>query len=136
MAAQTEAEKKAIELFRALDLPDPENIGERYPHQVSGGQLQRIGIARALYHAPQVLILDEPTSALDNFTEQAIMDSLHNLRSDLTIIMITHRIDTVKKLDNIILIEKGEIKGQGTYNELIKKNVNFVGTKDRNKEII
>ena len=136
-AVERAAKIACIHEFIANELPLKymTKVGERGV-RLSGGQLQRIGIARALYHAPQVLILDEPTSALDNFTEQAIMDSLHNLRSDLTIIMITHRIDTVKKLDNIILIEKGEIKGQGTYNELIKKNVNFVGTKDRNKEII
>ena len=83
-----------------------------------------------------MLILDEPTSALDNFTEQAIMESLHNMRSDLTIIMITHRIDTVKKLDNIILIEKGTIKGQGTYEELIKMNINLTGTVNKGKQNI
>ena len=128
-AVERAAKIACIHEFIANELPLKymTKVGERGV-RLSGGQLQRIGIARALYHAPQVLILDEPTSALDNFTEQAIMDSLHNLRSDLTIIMITHRIDTVKKLDNIILIEKGEIKGQGTYNELINKNVNFVGT--------
>lgn len=107
-------------------------VGER-GIRLSGGQLQRIGIARALYRAPQILILDEPTSALDNLTEQAIMESLNKMRSDLTIIMITHRIDTVKKLDNIIFIEKGKIKGQGTYNELINKNINLIGKKEKNE---
>ena len=68
---------------------------------MSGGQRQRIGIARALYNKPQVLILDEATSALDNLTEQAVMDAVHNLGKDITIIMIAHRLSTVKECDII-----------------------------------
>ena len=136
-AVERAAKIACIHEFVANELPLKYNtkVGERGV-RLSGGQLQRIGIARALYHSPQVLILDEPTSALDNFTEQAIMESLHNMRSDLTIIMITHRIDTVKKLDNIILIEKGTIKGQGTYEELIKMNINLTGTVNKGKQNI
>ena len=74
---------------------------------MSGGQRQRIGIARALYNKPQVLILDEATSALDNLTEQAVMDAVHNLGKDITIIMIAHRLSTVKECDIIFLLEKG-----------------------------
>ena len=74
-----------------------------------GGQRQRIGIARALYHDPKVLILDEATSALDNLTEQAVMEEVKNIGKDLTIIIIAHRLNTVKKCDNIFLLEKRRI---------------------------
>ena len=99
-------------------------IGERGV-RLSGGQRQRIGIARALYRNPQVLILDEATSALDNQTEKAVMDAVHNIGKDITIILIAHRLSTVKKCNKIFLLEKGELKNQGTFEELIKMNDNF-----------
>ena len=83
-------------------------IGERGV-RLSGGQRQRIGIARALYHNPQVLILDEATSALDNQTEQAVMDAVNNITKDITIILIAHRLNTVKNCDIIFKLEKGQI---------------------------
>ena len=94
-------------------------IGERGV-RLSGGQRQRIGIARALYHNPKVLILDEATSALDSKTEQAVMNAVNNLSKSLTIIIIAHRLDTVKKCDKIFLLEKGHLKNEGTFEELIK----------------
>ena len=99
-------------------------VGER-GIRLSGGQRQRIGIARALYHNPKVLILDEATSALDNLTEQTVMEEVKNIGKDLTIIMIAHRLNTVKNCDNIFLLEKGELKQQGTFNELIKNSDYF-----------
>ncbi len=99
-------------------------IGEKGV-RLSGGQRQRIGIARALYHSPKVLILDEATSALDNQTEKAVMDAVNNLSKSITIIIIAHRLSTLKKCDKIFLLEKGEIKDQGTFEELIKTNENF-----------
>ena len=87
-------------------------IGERGV-RLSGGQRQRIGIARALYHNPQVLILDEATSALDNFTEKVVMEAVNNLNKNITIILIAHRLNTVKKCDNIYFLEQGEVKNQG-----------------------
>ena len=99
-------------------------IGERGV-RLSGGQRQRIGIARALYFNPQVLILDEATSALDNITEKHVMDSINKLSKDKTIILIAHRLSTVKKCDKIFLFEKGELKNEGTFDELIKINENF-----------
>ena len=99
-------------------------IGEKGV-RLSGGQRQRIGIARALYHSPKVLILDEATSALDNQTEKAVMDAVNNLSKSITIIINAHRLSTLKKCDKIFLLEKGEIKDQGTFEELIKTNENF-----------
>ena len=99
-------------------------IGERGV-RLSGGQRQRIGIARALYHNPKVLILDEATSALDNLTEKAVMDAVNNLSKNLTIILIAHRLSTVKKCDKIFLLEKGKLQNEGTFEELIKINNSF-----------
>jgi len=99
-------------------------VGERGV-RLSGGQRQRIGIARALYHTPQVLILDEATSALDNLTEQAVMEAVHNIGHEITIILIAHRLSTVKACDTIFLLEKGLLKGQGTFEQLIRTNERF-----------
>ena len=99
-------------------------VGERGV-RLSGGQRQRIGIARALYHNPKVLILDEATSALDNLTEKAVMDAVHKLGKNITIILIAHRLSTIKSCDKIFLLEKGEIKNTGTYEELIRVDKNF-----------
>ena len=99
-------------------------VGERGV-RLSGGQRQRIGIARALYHNPKMLILDEATSALDNQTEKAVMDAVNNLNKSITIILIAHRLSTVKKCDKIFILERGKIKNQGTFKELIKIDKNF-----------
>jgi ABC-type multidrug transport system fused ATPase/permease subunit len=93
-------------------------IGERGV-RLSGGQRQKIGIARALYRNPQVLILDEATSALDNQTEQVVMDAVNNLSGDITIILIAHRLNTVRNCDIIYQLDKGQIIGQGTFDKLI-----------------
>ena len=112
--------------FIVSDLPEQYQtiLGERGA-RLSGGQRQRIGIARALYHKPQVLILDEATSALDNITEKKVTDSLNDLKKKITIILIAHRLNTIKACDNIILLEKGEIADQGTFTKLIEKNNTF-----------
>ena len=94
-------------------------LGER-GIRVSGGQKQRIGIARAFYQDPPILILDEATSSLDNQTEKNIIDSLNNLTRKKTIIMIAHRLTTVKDCDKIYFIEKGRMISEGKYEELIK----------------
>ncbi len=99
-------------------------IGERGV-RLSGGQRQRIGIARALYHNPKVLIFDEATSALDNLTEKAVMDAVNNLGKNKTIILIAHRLSTVKKCDKIFILENGKIKNEGIFEELVKVNDNF-----------
>lgn len=104
-------------------LPDgvETTVGER-GIQLSGGQVQRIGIARALYHDADVLIFDEATSALDGITEKHIMDAIHDFSEKKTIILIAHRLKTVQKCDIIYLLEKGSIVDHGTFDELKKNN--------------
>ena len=120
-----EAVKKASKIanlhnFIIDELPEKyqTTIGERGV-RLSGGQRQRIGIARALYHDPKVLIFDEATSALDNETEKAVMDAVDKLHKDVTIIMIAHRLNTVKKCNIIFKLEKGQLVEQGTYSTII-----------------
>ena len=100
------------------------HVGERGV-RLSGGQRQRIGIARALYHDPDVLILDEATSALDNLTEQAVMEAVHNLGHRKTIILIAHRLTTVRNCDRIFLLEHGRLLASGPYDELVATNEQF-----------
>ena len=100
------------------------HVGER-GLRLSGGQRQRIGIARALYHDPDVLILDEATSALDNLTEKAVMEAVHNLGHAKTIIMIAHRLTTVQDCDVIFMMEHGRVVASGTYDELLDTNRQF-----------
>jgi len=99
-------------------------VGER-GIRLSGGQRQRIGIARALYHDPSVLILDEATSALDSPTELSIIESVYKLAHRKTIIMIAHRISTIKECDMIIIMEKGRVVDKGNYNHLEETSSNF-----------
>lgn len=99
-------------------------VGERGV-RLSGGQRQRIGIARALYHEPAVLILDEATSALDNLTEQAVMEAVNNLGGAKTIVMIAHRLSTVRNCDTIFLLEQGRCVAKGNYEKLLASNEAF-----------
>lgn len=99
-------------------------IGEQGA-RLSGGQRQRIGIARALYHDPQLLILDEATSSLDSQTEADVMKEIFNLDKKITTILISHRMDIIKNCDNIFLFENGRIKRQGKFKNLVDKNLSI-----------
>jgi len=100
------------------------HVGERGV-RLSGGQRQRIGIARALYHDPDVLIMDEATSALDGVTEEAVIQAIHNLAGKKTLITIAHRLTTLKDCDLIYIMERGRIVEQGTYGELSGSSSRF-----------
>jgi ATP-binding cassette subfamily B protein len=100
------------------------HVGER-GIRLSGGQRQRIGIARALYKQASVLVFDEATSALDNATEQSVMDAIEDLSSDLTILIVAHRLSTVRCCDTIVELDHGKLVAQGTYEELIERSPSF-----------
>ncbi len=99
-------------------------VGER-GIRLSGGERQRVGIARALYHDPEVLVFDEATSSLDGITESAVLEAVNNVAKLKTMIIIAHRLPTVKDCDIIYLIDKGKITAQGTYDELMNSSASF-----------
>ena len=99
-------------------------VGER-GIRLSGGQRQRLGIARALYHDPEVLVLDEATSALDGVTEEHIFSAVSDIGKSKTIIMIAHRISTVRNCDVIYVLDKGKVSAQGSYEELLASSPQF-----------
>ncbi len=100
------------------------HVGERGV-RISGGQRQRIGIARALYHNPQIIVFDEATSALDNTTERELMKEINALSEDKTIIMIAHRLSTVEACDFILVLDKGKLVGMANYDTLLAENTFF-----------
>jgi len=115
---------KLNDWVRSLPETTDSLVGERGV-RISGGQRQRIGIARALYHNPELLVLDEATSSLDNATEKQIMDDVYSMHGDRTIIMIAHRLETIKQCDRIIVLEQGKIVDSGTYDTLVKSSTSF-----------
>ena len=125
---KVEAAAKVAELhdFVMEQLPSGygTEVGERGT-RLSGGQRQRIGIARAIYNNPDVLIFDEATSALDNLTERAVMDAVRKLGKTKTVIMIAHRLSTVRNCDMIFLLEHGRLVAADRYEMLVKKNDRF-----------
>lgn len=99
-------------------------VGER-GIRFSGGQRQRLGIARALYHDPEVLVMDEATSALDGMTESVIMEAIEKLTGNKTILLIAHRLTTLVDCDAIYMLDRGEIVAQGSYSELMRSSESF-----------
>ena len=99
-------------------------VGERGV-RLSGGQRQRIGIARALYKKASVLVFDEATSALDATTEEAVMEAIDGLGAELTIVIVAHRMTTIRNCNPIIEIRQGQISAEGTYNELLERSATF-----------
>jgi len=120
------ARMASIHDFIVNDLPQGyETIAGDRGVRLSGGQRQRIGIARALYHNPDVLILDEATSALDGSTEAAVMDAIQNLSGQKTIVMIAHRLTTVRDCSRLYLLKRGELIGSGSFDELLEVSPEF-----------
>jgi ABC-type multidrug transport system fused ATPase/permease subunit len=99
-------------------------VGERGV-RMSGGQRQRIGLARALYRQPRVLVLDEATSALDNVTEHEIAKTLGKLHGALTIIIVAHRLSTVRHADMLVFLKDGQVEAEGTFQEVRAKSPDF-----------
>lgn len=108
------------------ELPDglETMVGERGV-RLSGGQRQRLGLARALYRRPSILILDEATSALDNVTEHEITETLARLSGSLTILIVAHRLSTVRGADNLVFLKDGRLEAQGTFSELRELSTDF-----------
>jgi ABC-type multidrug transport system fused ATPase/permease subunit len=102
---------------RALPQGLNTHVGDRGA-QISGGQRQRLGIARAMFTKPKLLVLDEATSALDGVTEASITEAVHNLKGGVTIVMIAHRLSTVREADLIFYMREGKIEKSGTFEEI------------------
>jgi ATP-binding cassette subfamily B protein len=121
-----EAARRAqiAEFVESRPLGYDEVVGERGV-RLSGGQRQRIGIARALYKRASVLVLDEATSALDNMTEKSVMEAIEALDRDLTILLIAHRLSTVRRCDIIVQLEQGRVAAMGTYDQLFDSSQTF-----------
>jgi ABC-type multidrug transport system fused ATPase/permease subunit len=120
------AKMASLEEFIENELPDGyQTVVGEHGVRLSGGQRQRIGIARALYHDPDVLVLDEATSALDMPTEQAIMESIHNLSGQKTIIIVAHRISTIRECSKIFRLDNGCLLESGSFEFLLEHSDGF-----------
>jgi len=96
-------------------------VGERGV-RLSGGQRQRIGIARALYKKSTIIILDEATSSLDNETEAEVMESIYHLGSEYTVLIVAHRLTTLKHCDQLVELASGSLRFFGTYSEIAARS--------------
>ena len=118
-----ESRDRAIEVLKKVHMPDPQTIMKRYPHQLSGGQLQRVVIAMALLNNPSLLIMDEPTTALDVTVEASVLDLIEELKSeyDTAILFISHNLGVVAQVsDNLAVMYAGEIVEQGPLTDIFK----------------
>ncbi len=121
---QQEADARAETLYKALELPDPDRLGKRYPHQVSGGQLQRLMAATALCGKPDLLVLDEPTTALDVTTQIEVLKAFKSVikQEGAAAIYVTHDLSVVAQIaDHIVVLYAGEIQEHGTADQVVSK---------------
>ena len=119
---KAEAEERAVDLFRKLGLPDPETIGNRYPHQVSGGQLQRCMTALALCPQPDLVVFDEPTTALDVTTQIDVLAAIKEAiaATGVAALYITHDLAVVAQVsDHIMVLQQGDMVEYGTVDQII-----------------
>ncbi|MGF7163070.1 peptide/nickel transport system ATP-binding protein [Rhodoligotrophos appendicifer] len=122
VASEKQAKKEAVELYRRLQLPDPDTIGERYPHQVSGGQLQRAMVAMAMACRPDLIVFDEPTTALDVTTQIEVLAAIKDIvqQFNTAAIYITHDLAVVAQVaDRIMVLRYGELVEEGETRELL-----------------
>jgi peptide/nickel transport system ATP-binding protein len=122
VANRAEAEKRAIALFRKLSLPNPDTIGSRYPHQVSGGQLQRVMTAMALCPEPDLIVFDEPTTALDVTTQIDVLAAIKDAIRDTGVaaLYITHDLAVVAQVaDDIMVLRHGKLVEKGATHQII-----------------
>ena len=117
---QEQADQRAETLYRALELPDPDRLGKRYPHQVSGGQLQRLMAATALCGKPDLLVLDEPTSAMDNSSEERLKRQLQPILHNRTLLLVTHRASMLSLVNRLIVIDGGKIVADGPKEQVLE----------------
>ncbi len=123
LMSRAEAEAKAVALFRSLALPDPESIGRRYPHQLSGGQLQRLMAAMALVTGPELVILDEPTTALDVTTQVEVLHAFKRAvrEQGATAVYVSHDLAVVAQMaDRILVLNQGRVREQGPASQVLK----------------
>ena len=110
------------QVFRAAEQTGlPQELLMRFPHQLSGGQKARVGIARAIALRPELLILDEPTAALDTESERLVIEGLERLMHGRTVITIAHRLSTIRDANKIIVLDKGVVAEEGTNDELLAR---------------
>ena len=122
LLSRVEADRRAESLYRALELPDPGGLGKRYPHQVSGGQLQRLMAAMALCGKPDLLILDEPTTALDVTTQIKVLKAFKSIikREGAAALYVAHDLSVVAQIaDYIVVLYAGDVQEQGTVDKII-----------------
>ncbi len=123
IAPRAELEARAVALFRAMSLPDPENIGRRYPHQVSGGQLQRVMAAMALVADPDLVVFDEPTTALDVTTQIEVLRSFRDVlrQRGTTAVYVSHDLAVVAQVaDRIVVLQSGRMRESGSMQQVLE----------------
>ena len=121
---QEQANERAETLYRALELPDPDRLGKRYPHQVSGGQLQRLMAAMALCGNPDLLVLDEPTTALDVTTQIEVLKAFKSVikQEGSAAIYVTHDLSVVAQIaDHIVVLYAGEVQEHGSAEQVVNQ---------------